>query len=172
MLTYTEIKDKPRKFLSMTSITVEEFSALIPIFAEEYASTWSATHNRVGKPRQRKAGGGNKARLATIEDKLLFILVYYKTYPLQTAHGLMFGMSQAQTNEWIHCLSPILDRSLERLGQMPIRDGKSFESIKDQTDAPNDLIIDGTERRKRRPKDQEKQKEAYSGKKRLIRIKT
>ena len=102
MLTYEELRKSPRKFLSMTSLKVEEFDILLPFFAEEYAATHSATHTRTGQARQRKAGGGNKPRLATIEDRLLFILVYDKIYPLQTAHGLMFGVGQSQANEWIH----------------------------------------------------------------------
>ena len=116
MLTYEELKKSPRKFLSMTSLKVEEFDILLPFFAEEYEATNSETHTRAGQARQRKAGGGNKPRLATIEDKLPFILVYKKTYPLQTAQGLLFGMGQSQANEWIHRLSPILESALIRSG--------------------------------------------------------
>jgi hypothetical protein len=156
----------------MTSLKVEEFDILLPYFAGEYATTHSETHTRPGQVRQRKAGGGNKPKLVTIEDKLLFILVYKKTYPLQTAHGLMFGMGQSQANEWIHRLSPILESALQSSGYMPERDGRAFEQSGLSENAPMDLIIDGTERRKQRPKDPEKQKEAYSGKKRPIRTRT
>ena len=172
MLTYEELKKSPRKLLSMTSLKVEEFDILLPFFAEEYEASNSETHTRAGQARQRKAGGGNKPKLATMEDKLLFILVYKKTYPLQTAHGLMFGMGQSQANEWIHRLSLILESALIRSGHMPERDGQAFEQSGSRDDAPTDLIIDGTERRKQRPKDPEKQKEAYSGKKRPIPTRT
>ena len=172
MLTYEELKKSPRKFLSMTSLKVEEFDSLLPFFAEEYAATHSETHTRAGQARQRKAGGGNKPKLATMEDKLLFILVYKKAYPLQTAQGLLFGMGQSQANEWIHRLSPILESALIRSGHMPERDGQAFEQSGSSEDAPMDLIIDGTERRKQRPKDPEKQKQAYSGKKRPIPTRT
>jgi len=172
MLTYEELRKSPRKFLSMTSLKVEEFNILLPFFAEEYVATHSEKYTHAGQARQRKAGGGNKSRLATIEDKLLFILVYKKTYPLQTAHGLMFGMGQSQANEWIHRLSPILESALTSSGHMPERDGRAFEQSGSSEDAPADLIIDGTERRKQRPKDPEQQKEAYSGKKRPIPTRT
>src|SRR6266852_6967231 len=101
MITYAALKKNPRRFLSLTSLRVAEFEALLPTFTEESTKEYSVTHTRVGKPRRRKAGGGNKPRLATPADQLLFILIYQKTYPLQTAHGLQFNMSQAQTNEWI-----------------------------------------------------------------------
>lgn len=156
----------------MTSLKVEEFDILLPFFAEEYEATNSETHTRAGQARQRKAGGGNKPRLTTMEDKLLFILVYKKTYPLQTAQGLLFGMGQSQANEWIHRLSPILEGALTSSGHMPERDGQAFEQSGLSEDAATDLIIDGTERRKQRPKDPEKQKEAYSGKKKPIPTRT
>lgn len=165
MLTYNTLKSSPRKFLSMTSLTVEEFDALLPMFTEEYSATDSPTQTRAGQPRQRKAGGGNKPRLVCIADKLLFILVYQKTYPLQTAHGLQFGLSQSQTNEWIHRLMPILERSLVRLKQMPERDAQAFAHSGGMPAVAPDLIIDGTERRRQRPKNAEKQREYYSGKK-------
>jgi hypothetical protein len=172
MITYATLKKNPRRFISMTSLTVPEFDALVPAFIAESAKLHSLTHTCAGKPRRRKAGGGNKARLATPEDQLLFILIYQKTYPLQTAHGLQFDLSQAQTNEWIHRLLPILERSLTGLKQMPERDGSAFATSGVTPGVPTDLIIDGTDRRRQRPKNPEKQREAYSGKKRPTRTKT
>lgn len=166
MINYATLKKTPRRFLSMTSLTVPEFDALVPTFVAESAKLHSVTHTRAGKPRRRKAGGGNKARLATPEDQLLFILIYQKTYPLQTAHGLQFDLSQAQANEWIHRWLPILERSLARLKQMPERDGTAFVTSGVTPGVPTDWIIDGTERRRHRPQNREKQQEAYSGKKR------
>src|SRR3970282_115600 len=127
MLTYAQLKDNPRRFLAVTSITRDEFEHLVPVFAEAYAATQSHTHTQAGQPRQRRAGGGRKACLATVEDKLLFILMYQKTYPLQTVHGLQFGLSQAQTNEWVHRLLPVLKIILERLGYAPERDPVAFQ---------------------------------------------
>ena len=57
-----------------------------------------------------------------MEDKLLFILVYQKTNPLQTMHGLHFGLSQPQTNYWIHRLLPVLRWALAALDMAPERD--------------------------------------------------
>jgi hypothetical protein len=165
MITFATLKDKPRQFLAMTSITLKEFLSLLPIFAEEYAARRSLTHTQEGKPRQRKAGGGNTARLVTIEDKLLFILIYQKTYPLQTAHGLQFGLGQPQTNEWVHRLMPVLNKTLERLGYAPERDPAAFAQSEATADTPPALQIDGTERRRQRPKSPKKQGEHYSGKK-------
>jgi uncharacterized damage-inducible protein DinB len=164
MLTYDELKAQPRKLLSLTSLTAEEFDALIEPFDQawqaERAQAWSE------KPRQRKPGGGRKATLKGVEDKLLFILVYFKTYPLQTVQATMFGMSQAQTNEWIHRLTPLLQAALGREQLLPEREPLNLEQTLAECDML-EFLIDGTERRRQRPKDADKQKAYYSGKKRL-----
>ena len=37
MLTYTTLKDNPRQFIAMTSLTRKEFETLLPAFATAYA---------------------------------------------------------------------------------------------------------------------------------------
>ena len=100
MLNYETLKEKPKEFLAATGLTLAEFELILPVFQIKYADLFEPGLNRKGKPRQRREGGGVKEKLRTDEDKLLFILVYQKTYPLQTMHGLQFGLSQPQTNEW------------------------------------------------------------------------
>ncbi len=66
--------------------------------------------------------------------------------------GELFGMGQSQANEWIHELLPILKQALDDLGHAPERDPKQFKKKeRDRKDAV-DAIIDGTERRRQRPK--------------------
>ena len=165
MLTYNDLKEKPKEFLAATSLTVEEFELVLPMFRRKYRELFTPGLTRKGKPRQRKEGGGIKEKLRTDEDKLLFILVYQKTYPLQTMHGLQFGLSQPQTNYWIHFLLPILRESLAELGMTPERDPQAVAESRLVNESAPDLLIDGTERRRQRPKDAQKQVEYYSGKK-------
>ena len=96
MLTYTSLKDRPRDFLAATGLTHEEFARLLPAFATAYGALYSPDKTLEGKVRQRQVGGGAKGVLPQMADKLLFILVYQKTNPLQTMHGLQFGLSQPQ----------------------------------------------------------------------------
>jgi len=99
--------------------------------------------------------------------KLLFALVYQKSYPLQVVMGELFGIGQSQANEWIHQLLPILKQALDDLGFLPERDPQKFKKTeKDRKDAA-DSIIDGTERRRQRPKKAEKQALHYSGKQKI-----
>jgi len=163
MLTYTELKEKPKEFLAATGLRVAEFELILPVFRIKYADLFEPGKTRKGKLRQRKEGGGVKERLRKDEDKLLFILVYQKTYPLQTMHGLQFGLSQPQTNDWIHRLLPVLRASLAELGMVPERDPKAVAGNPLVNEVAPDLLIDGTERRRQRPKDAKKQAEHYSG---------
>ena len=108
MLTYTTLKDRPREFLAATGLTHAEFMRLLPAFATAYAACYPLDKTWQGKVRQRQVGGGAKGALPQIADKLLFILVYQKTNPLQTMHGLQCALSQPQTNYWMHRWLPVL----------------------------------------------------------------
>src|SRR5262249_15544916 len=59
--------------------------------------------------------------LPTPADRLLFILVYLKTYALQVVHGRLFGMVQGKANQWLHVLLPVLLAALRALGDAPAR---------------------------------------------------
>jgi hypothetical protein len=167
MLTYEELKKNVRKFVSLTSLTPEEFEYLLSAFEQAYQHVFPESKTKTGQKRERKSGGGRKGALASIEQKLLFALVYQKSYPVQSMMGELFGMSQSQANEWIHTLLPILKQALDDLGYAPERDPKQFKkSEQGQKDAAK-TIIDGTERRRQRPKDAKKQAEYYSGKKKI-----
>ena len=111
MLTYITLQDRPREFLAATGLTHAEFVRLLPAFTAAYAALYPSDQTWQGKVRQRQVGGGAKGVLPQMADKLLFLLVYQKTNPLQTMHGLQFGLSQPQTNYWIHHLLPVLQRA-------------------------------------------------------------
>ncbi len=165
MLTYEKLKTKPKEFLSATGQTVEEFEQLLPTFAQAYRAQYAGDKTVTGQPRRRKVGGGAKGKLPGMADKLLFILVYQKTYPLQTMQGLHFDMGQSQANEWIHRLLPVLQTALAELGMKPEREASALAASEAVAAEPADWLMDGSERRRQRPKDKEQQAEQYSGKK-------
>ena len=73
-------------------------------------------------------------------------------------------MSQTQANYWIQTLTPILKKALSDMGHLPERLPENLEKILREEGA-EEVSIDATERRCQRPKDNEKQKKYYSGKK-------
>jgi len=151
--------------LSFTSLNQAEFEELAKKLAQ-------VTQNQPDKSqkRQRAKGGGRQAILQTAEDRLLFILFYLKTYPLQEVVAFFFGMSQSQANEWIHRLASLLKLALQELNHLPERMGARLQETltEDETIA---FIQDGCERRRQRPKDSVQQKEYYSGKKKAHTVK-
>lgn len=151
----------PSKFLSMTSYTLKEFEALLPTFEEELLKTKKTLE---GKARKRSYSSYSNSPLPSPADKLFFILVYQKQYSLQSMQGALFGISQPKTNVWIHFLNPILQSVLARLGAVPARSMEDLEIGEDS----QVFLHDGTERPIQRPKDEETQKEFYSGKKKDI----
>lgn len=165
---YAALKKKPRTLRSLTGFTADEIAALLPSFQ----AAWDAyVREQATRPnRQRSHGGGRHENLKQIEDKLLFILFYYRQYPTQEAQGFFFGLSQSQANEWIHRLSKLLNQALGYEMELPERRAANTEVV--LSSCPSlEFIIDGTERPINRPKDKEKQKSHYSGKQKAHTVK-
>lgn len=157
MLEYQELKKTRRRFLALTGLTPKEFVELHRTFRKAYEQVHPKEKTGQGSQRQRQAGGGRKGQLRTTEQKLLFSLVYQKTYPVQVVLGEIFGMSQSRANRWIHELLPILKQALDEMGVLPIREPSQFARHERRHQDTVALIIDGTDRRRQRPKSQAKQ---------------
>lgn len=162
MLTYAQIKSNRRKCLALTGLTPKEFQLVLPAFERAYARRYPATKTQMGDARHRQVGGGRKTVLDTPEQKLVFALVYLKTYPLQILLGEVFGLSQPRANIWIHRLLPVLQQALKQMGVRPERDPQRVSWRVRQSGEPLDLIIDGTERRRQRPKNKAIRDDFYS----------
>ena len=160
MLSYATLRQKPKDLLALTGLARREFEELLPAF--EHALPKPAPRR---KRRKRAPGGGRKPSLPTPADKLLFILVYTKTYPLQAVQAQLFGMSQPSANRYIQQLLPVLADALDRLGVMPERNGSRVAAHERRQGEVQDLIVDGVERRRQRPKNPLIQAIHYSGKK-------
>jgi DDE superfamily endonuclease len=118
---FTELQSRPLEFLDFTSLTLEEFQQLVPPFETTF-QVHMAAWRMDGKPRTaRRFTVYKNCPLLTPEDRLLFILVYLKTYALQVVQGRLFGMVQGKANQWIHALLPALLAALRTLGDAPTR---------------------------------------------------
>ena len=167
MLSYHDLKLNPRVLRAFTSLDPEEFERLL-IHFEKAWKDYINRHSIHKKSRKRRYGGGRKPHLLLIEDKLLFILVYFKVYPLQEVLARLFGMSQGRANEWIYTLTLILETALGEAPCLPEREPQNLEQVLALCVAV-DFMIDGTERPLHRPTDPIEQKDQYSGKKKGIR---
>src|SRR5215467_5489590 len=168
VFSYQRVQEHPKLLLAMTSLTHAECRQLLAHF--QYAWDQYGQQHYVDRDnRQRQYGAGrSEATLVTLEDKLLFILYYVKVYPLQEILACEFGMVQSTANEWIHILSEVLKQALDHGGYVPERDPKQLGTVL-ASEAESTYGIDGTERPRQRPRDAEKQKHYYSGKKKPTR---
>ena len=120
MTRYETLKEKPKRFLSLTGYTVEEFSALLPSFSKRFLE-FVETQTLDGKDRRKRRYTLYKnSCLPTHEDSLLFILIYLRKAMTQDVLGELFGMSQPVANKWIHRFLPVLNRALADLEELPL----------------------------------------------------
>jgi Helix-turn-helix of DDE superfamily endonuclease len=120
-LRFTDLRTRPTEVLDLTSLTVNEFEQLAPPFEATFQAHM-ALWRLDGKPRTaRRYTTYKNCPLPTPEDRLLFILVYLKTYPLQVVQGRLFGMGQSKAHQWIHVLLVVLRAALRTLGDTPPR---------------------------------------------------
>jgi hypothetical protein len=162
------VLNKPKVMRILTGLTPEEFNELARTFAqiwqEHTRSNWQ------GHKRQRAKGGGPRSALESPAQKLFFILLYLRHYPIQQFMGAVFGFSQAQANKWILRLVPLLKKALKRELVLPERRVANLDHLLDQ-EPELKLLLDGTDRPIRRPKDRQKQEDCYSGRKKRHTVK-
>lgn len=163
MLKLERIKQDDRLLRALTGMNLKAFEELKPAFAK--ALSKAPIPRRSDKPRQRASGAGRHPRLVTVEDKLIYVLFYFKCYPTFDLAGLVFELNRSQANRWLHRLQPVLEAAIGKKMALPKRKIHSMEEFMECFPELERVILDGTERPIQRSKDQEKQKENYSGKK-------
>lgn len=159
MLNIERALKQDRLLRAMTGLNRKAFDALLPTFRAVYEQ------EGLEQPRQRAIGGGRKARLRTPQDKLFYILLYFKSYPTFDLAGLLFELDRAQAHYWMHRLQPILEATLGEKLALPERKLTSIEAFVERFPDVKRVMVDGTERPIARPQDPEVQKLHYSGKK-------
>lgn len=143
-LTYLAVSHKPQIFLRLTGTTVAEFQEMV----RRVNPLWKTDVE------DRKKRHGRTGNLKTFEDKLLALLLYYRTYITHEFIGYLVGLHNANVCRLFKKLEPLVAR------KMTIKKDRSLtqeEIIK--------LLADVTEQPIQRPQKKHKQKKHYSGKK-------
>ncbi len=154
----------PRLMRAATSLDAREFEQLVFPFEQAWLQAQRRSLTPRGTRRRRALGAGQKGRLESVRAKRLFILMYFKLYPLQEVMGLLFGFNQSEANRWIHRLAPVLEKALGRRRALPARRPADLPRV--LAECPSlEWVLDGVERPVRRPQDKDRQKRHYSGKK-------
>ena len=137
----------------------EDFYKLIPFFEEE------AESRKLKRGIKNSKNAGRKSQLDTYKKKLFYSLYYLKVYPTFDVLGATFGMDRGTACKWAHRYVDVLCGALARANILPKRKIKDRKEFIECFPELKIIITDGTERRKRRPKNKDLQKEYYSGKK-------
>jgi hypothetical protein len=120
-LRFTDLQTRPTEVVDLTSLTLNEFRQLVPPFEVAF-QTPMAEWRLDGLPRTaRRYTTYQNCPLPTPEDRLVCMLVYLKTYPLQVVQGRLFGMGQRKAHQWIHLLLVVLQATWRALGDAPTR---------------------------------------------------
>jgi Helix-turn-helix of DDE superfamily endonuclease len=151
---YQKIRQNPKQFQALTSLSVSEFDDLLP----KFESKWERFIHKFtlnGKPRKKKYVPKSSSELSTTEEKLFFIMSYLKNNPLQEFHAASFDLEQDMCNKWIHILSPILDSAFSEY-----KAARTSQELETKIMSESTYIGDATERPINRPVFQ--QEEVYS----------
>jgi Helix-turn-helix of DDE superfamily endonuclease len=121
MPSYEEVTTRAGSLRAMTGLTEPEFQALLPHFERAFVA-YMQEHTIAGQPRTvRRYSSYDNCPVPTMADKLLFILTYVKQNPIQEVQGQLCGMSQSNTNKWIHLLHTVLNQALAHQALLPAR---------------------------------------------------
>ncbi len=171
MLDINRVLKEDRLLRALTGLNRQAFDELLEAFSvqvdlEAIRLTPRSANASTQKPRLRARGGGRKARLhRSFIKSLFFILFYFKCYPTFDVAGVLFDLHRSRAHRWMLRLQPILEKSLGKKMALPERKLESIGEFITRFPSVKEVMIDGTERPIQRPKEQQKQKNHYSGKK-------
>ena len=107
-----------RQLRSLTGVSEKVLDKLEAEFTKVYQAQQAQAYEQgyAKGTRQRKAGGGRKGVLDTMQAKLCFSLYYLKTYPTFDVLAETFNLSRSNAHNNVHKLMPVLSASLTSLG--------------------------------------------------------
>jgi hypothetical protein len=156
-MTHTDrSKRTPKAFRQLTGLTPAAFDRLLAELEPRHEH--AELRRKTRRPRLRRPGAGPKHKLA-LADRLLMLLIYYRTYTTHAFLGFLFGIDDPAVGRNINPLQPLL------AGVFRIPERK----IALEPDEIRELFFDATERAIPRPS--RRQKRFYSGKKRRHTVK-
>jgi len=156
-MSHTErLRRSPNAFRQLTGITPAAFDRLLADLTPRYQE---ADAKRKARPGRRRRPGAGRKHALSLADRLLMLLISYRTYTTHVFLGFLFGVDDSAVGRNINPLGPLL-AGIFRIPERRI--DLDPEEIRE-------LFFDATERPTRRPK--EGQRAYYSGKKRRHTIK-
>lgn len=170
MLNYSRLSRKPLLLKSFTGLELAEFDSIYKEIESRYSQYELKRLSK--RKRTRKVGAGNHFKL-TVRDRFLMLLMYYRLYITHTLSGFLFDLDQSNVYRDIRHIEPLVKRCIplpERLYNITRR-LRTVEEVKKYFPEFK-AFIDVTEQEIQRPKDKNKKRNYYSGKKKKHTVKT
>src|SRR6476646_8491213 len=105
-MSHTErLRRSPNAFRQLTGITPAAFARLLAELTPRYEHAEARRKDRPG--RRRRPGAGRKHAL-DLADRLLMLLMYYRTYATHALLGFLFGVDDSAVGRNINPLQPLL----------------------------------------------------------------
>ena len=140
MLKHEILSKKIRIFKKLTGMSLSEFSKLCtkvnPLAKEVFKNI------------------GRKAKLESLEDKLILLLVYYRTYASHEFLGYLVNLDNSNVCRLFKKLEPLVAKRVHIKKDRTLTEDKIYM-----------LLLDATEQKIQRPKNNKSAKLYYSGKK-------
>lgn len=156
------IEKHPDRTRQILGIEYEQWLSLVEVAKLEEEKIRLA--RELKKVRINKKGGGRPRKLKK-EEEICLCIFYLRQLPTFELLGMHFNISKTEANDtfnyWIKIIRKILPSSLMEQAKT---DKEELEMIRKML-TEHELIVDSWEQPRERPKDNQAQKEYYSGKK-------
>lgn len=147
---YNRLSMRPEMFKSFTGLEVSEFDSLRSKIESRYQEYERRRLSR--GDRKRDFGAGRPFKLS-LEDRLLMLLMYYRTYVTSILIGLIFNIDQSNVLKDIRMLEPLVKECIllpQKLHEMARR-ARTPEEV-EQFFPGFKAFVDATEQEIPRPK--------------------
>ena len=121
---YKKLSAHPYIFKQITGLSLQEFASTL----KKLRSIWRSKHLK------KKKLAGRPYALGSLENHLLCLLIYYRTYTTQLFIGFYFGVDDATVCRTIKRLEPLLSK-LIKIKREPVLKEKELKT----------LLVDATE---------------------------
>ena len=147
-LSYQSLVKQPYCFQKLTGLSIKEFTEMTEKVRSVYAK-WEGNKKTLGRP----------SGFRSLEDKLLCLMMYYRTYVTHTFLGYLFNLHNANVCRMFKILEPMVAKTIHIQKDGTLTQEKVLSILSAVTEVPT-----------QRPK--KKQKDKYSGKKKRHTLKS
>ncbi len=148
-LAYKNLAKQPNNFLNLTGLTLSEFDKIVEINKDNYQKNILNL----------KKSHGRNSKCATFQDKLLCLMIYYRTYMTHTFLGYLFNMHNSNVCRMFKMLEKLIVKKNHIQKDRTLTEDKILNILADVTEIPIQ-------------RHQKKQNQSYSGKKKRHTLKT